>query len=399
MRVLQLSPFPIPDAPTTGGQVRICELAKAYAAAGWQLDRIVVHDRTPQAAGPRDIALGWWDRQRRQHIGRPKGISNLRHVWAWRSDRSAQAMLGRLLKGGLPRYDVIQCEHPWDFDLAWRLRASGACPTAQLVYSAHNVEADLHAASWQGNGQWTSAAMRLVDAIRSHEQDVARRADLCWAVSEADASFLRQAGAREVHVLPNGVHVLAAPQPQQEFVGTPYGLFIASDHVPNVAGFRQWLAAPLERHVPPGTAIVLAGSIGRALHRLPEFAPDFAASRLLDLGIVDRARLDQLIHHAHGLILPIGSGGGTSLKTAEALISGRPVITTEAGLRGFEPFASHPQVSLAAAPAEFGECLRRTLVADRQAPANDAGRQRLTWAHALAPLPQVLSIRRDSPET
>jgi glycosyltransferase involved in cell wall biosynthesis len=384
MRALQISPFPISDAPTSGGQVRVVEMAHSYLRAGWQVDRCVVHDRGKPLPNALNVCLGWWDRQRRRHIGRPKGIANLRHVWAWKSERSSRSLTQQLVAAGLPRYDVIQCEHPWDFDLAWRLRESGACPHAQLFYSAHNIEAELHANSWQSNGQWSHAAARLVQEIRRHESDVARRADVCWAVSEKDAEFLRDAGASKVHVAPNGVHELAAQTAQREMIGTPYALFIASDHVPNVTGFQQWLPASLGRWMPPGTALLLAGTVGRALRRDARYADDFAAKRLIDLGLVERGRLDQLIHHAHALILPITTGGGTSLKAAEALVSGRPVITTAAGVRGFEPYAAEPRVTLVTQEEAFRNCVESALRAPFQVPHRDPACEQLTWTHALA---------------
>ncbi len=384
MRALQISPFPIPEAPSSGGQVRVVEMARAYLSAGWEVDRCVVHDRGKPRSDTLSVCLGWWDRQRRRHIGRPKGIANMRHVWAWKSDRSAHRLTQQLLADGLPRYDVVQCEHPWDFDLAWRLRESGACRHAQLFYSSHNIEAELHANAWQSNGQWSRAAERLVHEMRQHESDVARRADVCWAVSEKDAEFLRGAGARNVQLAPNGVHELAAQAPQREWIGTPYALFIGSDHVPNVTGFQQWLPAPLGRWMPPGTVVLLAGAVGRALRRDARYASDFAAARLVDLGLVERGRLDQLIHHAHALILPITTGGGTSLKAAEALVSGRPVITTAAGVRGFERYAAEQRVTVAAHEQAFKNALVDALRTPFRPRHQDPTCAQLTWSHALA---------------
>lgn len=359
-------------------------MAHTYMRAGLEVDRCVVHDRGKPVRNAFNVCLGWWDRQRRRHIGRPKGIANMRHVWAWKSERSARVLVQQLLASGLPRYDIIQCEHPWDFDLAWRLRESGACPHAQLFYSSHNIEADLHASAWQSNGQWNQAAARLVEEMRQHEADVARRADVCWAVSERDAEFLRSAGANKVWLAPNGVHELASQAPQREMLGSPYALLIASDHIPNVSGFQQWLPAPLGSWMPPGTAILLAGTVGRALRRDARYADDFAASRLVDLGLVERGRLDQLIHHAHALILPITTGGGTSLKAAEALFSGRPVITTAAGVRGFDRYAAARRVTMVAQEEEFKKSLERVMSAPFQAADRDPACDQLTWTHSLA---------------
>lgn len=377
--VLQIAPFVIGNPPTSGGEVRISEFALAYRQAGCTLDRTIVHVRRAPQASARDVKLGWWDRQRRSHVGKPYGLTNLRQMWALRaSDRYAR-WLDQRLTG---HYDLIQVEHPWDFDLALQLRTLGACAGARIAYSAHNIESHLQELVWRANGQWTSAAERLIEEIRVHEARAARDADISWATSDADAHFLLQQGAGRVVVVPNGVAPLAPFDPEAAVPRKPYLLFVASSHVPNVEGLATWLTAPLT-DLPAGCSLVLAGSVGKVIHRDRRYQADFSSGRIVDAGVLPRHQLDQLIRHAHAIVLPIGTGGGTNLKSAEALASGRPVVSTQVGMRGFERFEDDDRLVMAETPEKFRLVALDLLRAPRRADLVDNKADSLLWSHAL----------------
>jgi glycosyltransferase involved in cell wall biosynthesis len=53
------------------------------------------------------------------------------------------------------------------------------------------------------------------------------------------------------------------------------------------------------------------------------------------------------------VILPVTNGGGTNLKTAEALLSGKPVIATKVAFRGYERCLSAPEVFIDDDAREF----------------------------------------------
>ena len=380
MNIIQISPFQISDAPSSGGEVRVSEFGAAYLRANFGFDRSIVHSRGAIGLQALDVELNWWDRQRRSHLGRPYGLAQLRQMWAFRSsNRYARALANRMDH----QYALVQVEHPWCFDLAWQLKATPHCRDARIVYSSHNVESNLQAQVWRANNQWSNIAERLVDEIRELEISAARRADISWATSEHDAAFLRTAGAHRVVVVPNGVAPLACIDPEAVIPKARYLLFVGSSHVPNVVGLSNWLAAPLT-DMPTGCALVLAGSVGAAIRRDPRFAEDITQGRLVDAGVVSRSQLDQLIRHAHGLVLPVGIGGGTNLKTAEALVSGRPLIVTSASMRGFETFFSRPRLTLALSPADFRAAAWSMLSMPRRNDEDDVMAATLLWEHAFS---------------
>lgn len=305
-------------------------------------------------------------------------------------------MARQLGADALQAVTVLLVEHPWLFGVARALRDHGHCPNAALVYSSHNIEWRLHEAQWRRQNAWTAAAGRLVAAIRRAEAAAAASADLTLAVCEADAAELREHGAKQVLVLLNGVHAplaQALPVPAPDVLcGRPYVLFVASDFWPNVCGFDTWMPGDFG-HWPPSHAVVLAGRVGAALRRQRRRNAAFEQGRIVDLGVLPRDRLAQAIVQAHALILPIDNGAGTNLKTAQALVSGRPVIATPMSLRGFEPHARHPCLHLADTPAAFDAAMQGAL-AQRRADCHDAGSQRLLWRQTLSPLAPALNALR-----
>ncbi len=378
--------------------MRVTECARAYRSLGHRVDRVTVYARrrsfVESCAEPIStcvpLVLGWWARQRRCHLGKPRGLDQLRQMWAGRHRGFASDLARRLDCS----YDIVQIEHPWNFELAAGLRRDPSGANAWLVYSSHNIESDLHESIWRSQGWWTRAAERLVTQIRAHEITCAQRADLCLATSEADAAQLRGFGARDVIVVPNGVHPFPLREPTFSRPAPRYAIFVASDYPPNVNGFMRWLSPPFDA-LPPNTAIVLAGSVGRAIERSGRYASDIAAGRLVILGVLAREVLEQTILHADAVVLPITDGGGTNLKTSEALVSRRPVVATPHALRGFEAYRRLPRVHCVdeVGPA-FMQRVAGLLGSGPHADDTTADCSTLTWSEGFASLRSWLDRQR-----
>lgn len=393
MNVLQIVHFHVPDEPHSGGAIRMRAIEQMCREAGAGFQRVEVQARRAPTGQPWALTLSWWARHRRRHLGQPSGLEPLRLLWACEDGRTLAATLARQVGAeALRGITVLLAEHPWLFGLARGLRDQGHCPNAALVYSSHNIEWRLHEAQWQRQHARTAAAGRLVATIRCAEAEAAAAADLTLAVCEADALELREQGAKQVLVLCNGVH---APPPAsvpawvpEALRGRPYVLFVASDFWPNVSGFDSWMPSDFN-HWPAGQTVAVAGRVGAALRRQRRWSAAFEQGRIVDLGVLPRDRLAHAIAQAHALILPIGDGAGTNLKTAEALVSGRPVVATPMSLRGFEAYAQHPCLHLADTPAAFEAAMQRAL-AQRKADLRDERAQSLMWPQTLAPLMPAL---------
>ncbi|MBV7583578.1 glycosyltransferase [Pseudomonas sp. PDM33] len=292
--------------------------------------------------------------------------------------------------------DAIVVEQPWFYPLAKRLQAEVAfCKQALIVFSSQNIEAPMKQQILEGADR---IVVEAIQDISSLEQEAAHNADLSVAVTDEDADVLRTYGADAVLTAPNGINPWSAdPQLLEHWRArlpqAPWPLFVASAHPPNYTGFIASVGDALAC-IPPGSRLVIAGGVGPHLERILLASPwgQLNASRLQILGVLDDDDLIAVKHLAHTFLLPIGGGGGSNIKTAEALYSGKPVICTSTALRGFEQFRELPGISVADSPQAFQELLRHTLAQDGSPKSGREVdrrlRQRLTWAASLAALPE-----------
>jgi hypothetical protein len=66
------------------------------------------------------------------------------------------------------------------------------------------------------------------------------------------------------------------------------------------------------------------------------------------------------------ILLPIVAGGGTNLKTAEALLAGKKIIATSKAFRGFEKFMQDDYVSIVDRPEDYRDALEAVVNAPRR---------------------------------
>jgi len=128
-------------------------------------------------------------------------------------------------------------------------------------------------------------------------------------------------------------------------------------------------------------------------------------SRLQILGELSDVDLAAIKFLAHAFLLPIEQGGGSNIKTAEALFSGAYVIATPAALRGFEQLMPLPEVFVAHSPEEFQTAIQEVLCKpvspiQNMKPVLGSPRYGLQWSQCLAVMPKTIQAlmaqRQDS---
>jgi hypothetical protein len=132
----------------------------------------------------------------------------------------------------------------------------------------------------------------------------------------------------------------------------------------------------------------VVGSVGPHLLSHPRFQRwlPLNQSRIQVLGLIDDQALAAVKTLAHLFVLPITEGGGSNIKTAEALYSGSHVLGTPVSFRGFDNFVSLAGVHQHAQPAAFRQAVTTLLQTPSPAttPATQALRQTLLWSNTLA---------------
>src|SRR5207245_3808081 len=167
-----------------------------------------------------------------------------------------------------------------------------------------------------------------------------------------------------------------------------HAYFVGSYHLPNFDGFVR-MAGPDLGYLPPDAETCVVGDVCHLL-RDPEVGgfgpfPGANASRLQLLGAVSDEDKAALLDLVNVILLPVTCGGGSNLKTVEALLARKPIVATRYAFRSYEEFQDLPHVQLADEPDEFKRSIVRCLTRCRdevQIPSDPEWEDRLgqiTW--------------------
>ena len=373
MKILVISPYPILP-PLHGSRVRTAQLAAALARAG-----ATVAVLCPWYPGqPRSAALA-------------ERLTCHSHFFAC---NALPALVPRRLAPSLALLS-LQPLSPFgprrrlrkfldadlfQFELCAYSRWVELLPRdARVVYSAHNVERDY----WQAEAPGHALGRFWMRRIERLERLLVHRADLLVTCSTADAARMNQlyySPRREV-VIANGfdgslldlrrerlrgtARRFLGFQPEQRVV-----LFVGSDASHNLEAVDFMVHGVLPR-LDPSTRLVVVGKSGSRLGKDRD-------GRVRSVGYVQDLR--PLFAAADVAVNPVKHGSGSSIKLAEYLAAGLPVVSTPVGVRGWSELPAGVRV---VPRALFADALQGPLHKPLE---NRAALERLTWARLGAEL-------------
>lgn len=278
-----------------------------------------------------------------------------------------------------PNLKIIVFEHPWLWNEVKSLKRK--YPSVKIVYSSHNVEYQLKdEILLKYLGQ---RANSISDAIKSIEVEISNDVDRVLVVSQQDKDWYSQFTRLEPVLAKNGT------RQQTSFVNSNSGklgsnaLVVGSAHPPNIEGCLKFLSDP-DLWMPNDAKITVVGSLATALtanwgqlrNRWGEVCVELIPE-------VDDLGLNQLLQDCSVILLPIAYGGGTNLKSAEALVSGRPIVGSPQSFRGFEEYIHSPHVSIAETSLEFKIKVTALLIGERITSV-DRDSSKLFWDSTLS---------------
>ncbi|HUT35632.1 MAG TPA: glycosyltransferase family 4 protein [Planctomycetota bacterium] len=366
---------------------RVANEARSLVRAGCRVT-ILAWDREGERP-----AVEWWDGVRVERFGplsrHHRGSVQALYFFAfwWR-------VLWRLLE---VRVDVIHCH---DFDtlpVGWLASALKGC---RLVFDAHESYADMLGGNVAG---WIKSVAARVERL------LCRRADAVLTVGELLEAELRRRGARRTWVVGNW-------KPLAEFALDPAA--VAAERralAPDarlVVAYIGWLNA--DRGIEPllgavagleGVALVVGGD-GTLAPRVREAAA--RCPRIRYLGFVDPVRVPlytcvaDVVYHGLDASNPNARYGAPN-KLFEALAAGKAVVCNDCGELGRIVRAEGCGVVAAGLSVEaltraLREVLEPARLADCQARARRAGRERYHWALAERALLEAYAAMGISPE-
>ena len=221
-------------------------------------------------------------------------------------------------------------------DLLWCLdEVPRTVPTLAVV---HNCEANLYRDQVKATTPRSERLQRLMLAdcarLDRFEADGLRRVDAVVFLSTSDAATF-------VSRIPGLNHLVVPPlftQPPERIAkeGSPdrldVGLIANFAWWPNRDGFL-WLLRNVVQKLPRTIRVHLFGNFSSAFAK--------ADPRIIGHGFVDDLRT--VWRACDWMIVPTRFGSGVSVKTAESLYHGMPILSTPFGMRGL-PTLNHPQI-------------------------------------------------------
>jgi glycosyltransferase involved in cell wall biosynthesis len=397
MRILILAPWPYRN-PRNGGQIRAASITTAYEDAGHEVRSVGLYapgECRIGDIGPTDIALngsavelihGAFPSEKRR-----SGMSWWEAVAAAPESFTAFSDVVRDY-----RPDLLQFEEIALWPVVRRLKREGYLEGVTIIHSSYNFET----IAWRHRsvtaGDVTTETIRDIAQI---EQDIASEVDLIVTVSDGDAQEFVKLSAANVIVAPNGVNC-----DQGSSVGSvssylpassPYALFVSSAHPPNARGIVDF-AAEASGHPLRHGEIMVCGKVGALMEAAPQFRK---ATKILGrcrfLGWVDDVALSALYRNARVVILPKMYSGGSNLKTAEAIFSGRPIVATKLAFEGFEQWIGLPGVAIADDPDEFWSLVDSYLMNEHvEQPRLQETVEGLLWKNCLKPMIRAVESAR-----
>jgi glycosyltransferase involved in cell wall biosynthesis len=363
-RVLGLGTYPIAK-PIHGGQRRVAAIKNYYRTIGIEYIYACIYDGghyRPPHVGPMDIPVV----KSTLDVGPISLVGDVVAGHQAETDPATLAHFVKLVEQTNP--DALQLEQPFMWPLARRLRQRLGAARLPVIYSSHNIEAPLKQEIFLASRATPEASRRIHDLVAETETDLSRSAALTVCVSAADRDRHLAFGSATVIVVPNGVDRPPATTPRDTTIRSIFGdnrfVFVAgSAYTPNVDGFCACVAKDGIFISPPSPSIAVCGGVARGIVAHPAYNR-FAASngsRVRFFPEIEDDELWAVKNACHAAMLPILSGGGSNLKTAEALALGKWVVATPKALRGFESFTNADGVILADARRSFGRALAHVL--------------------------------------
>jgi hypothetical protein len=298
--------------------------------------------------------------------------------------------------------DTIQFEQAYPYLGFKKLTTEARSQKLKLIYSSHNVEYKMKEEIYSNLAIDSHEANKYLKLIKDNEQELAKSSEFVIAVSEDDKRKIESMTDKNVVVAPNGVSELHPDVDSVEYWHKYFrskgivksAVFIGSAHPPNAHGLEEMVLNKIG-FLPPDSKVFVIGGVCdliRQEHTGLTINDILYQQRTELLGKLDESRKDGLIAACDVVLLPITQGGGSNLKTAEAILSGKKVVATEFAMRSFDSFVAHKRIRVARNPEEFKKAILEQFNQEEpEVSRAEQDQSRLvTWEECLKPISEVI---------
>lgn len=267
--------------------------------------------------------------------------------------------------------DVIHCEQPFAYYVV-KEALSSINWQGKMIYGSQNIEYMLRESILKNESSQSVPVQKIVKNVRELEEQAIGSADLVVACTASDAKELKKMGAKKIVIAPNGINPINVDPENYNHWKRKFEhdkinkifLFVGSAHEPNIVGFGELIGYKLG-FMPSNSRIMVVGGIETLLKRefkkIPEHIAVAFMQRANILGAVSAKDLASLISLSDCILLPITQGGGSNLKTAEAILSGKKIIATPKALISYEEYQDLPQITIANNKTDFHDAINAVI--------------------------------------
>lgn len=301
---------------------------------------------------------------------------------------------------------IVQYEQGYGYEFTRSITEGSGVDDVSIIFSSHNVEWEMKRDIALSEGCTEEEIEEYVAAVRDLEIGLIERSSHTIVVSEADATMYTKAASssKKFTVAHNGINPLQPSGHAEEYWrelydkegATKVAVFVASAHPPNLHGFRTLVDGI--GFLPFSYRIVIAGGVADILKQMVKKTSDIQLAtlrnRVILAGRLSEEKLQGLISTADAVILPILEGGGSNLKTAEALVSAKPIVATSHAYRSYEEYKELPNTYIADDSAGFQQAILKAFDSPYRQRNDEQIRlvSKVLWEQCLQPLEQILVI-------
>lgn len=359
-RILVVLSYPI-KTPQHGGQKRAAAVVEEYERSGNVVfpQAIYMDDFYAEALST-DIAIEWDQYKNRLYAGY---ISDLILGDAFLESEISIRKFIQNVRTFSP--DIVHFEQMFLYDSVKKILHDIGWK-GKVVYGSQNIEYELKQSILLSNGSDLNAddTQKIVDQVKLLELKIVHDADLVLACTESDAAKLKEMGAGQVVLAPNGISqgilneseaanwkILFSKQYVSKLI-----VFVGSAHPPNLTGFMRIIGMKVG-FLEADTRLLLLGGVSDLIMGEVNLSPNYLKTifleRVVPMGRVSDDALSALLELAHMVILPITEGGGSNLKTAEAILADKFIVGTEKAFHSYEAYCHLPNNIITDDPEAF----------------------------------------------
>ena len=246
-----------------------------------------------------------------------------------------------------------------------------------MIYSSHNVEFEMKKIVLSHRDFFSTKEKReIIEKIKSNERRLCEISDAVLVVSKQDGAVFSKMGAKKIILAPNGVSKSIRSDGADKKIADIYGkdnikksiVFVGSGHLPNFEGYEKLIGSKLG-FLRADEKMVVAGPVSYLIDQYKQRV-SVTERTLLNMRLKlfyhpSNEELGAILARADVIILPIVSGSGSNLKTAEAIISGKKVIATENSFIGYDEYRILPGITIVKDQTDFQKKLTEILHSDK----------------------------------